>query len=181
MISYGTASDSNEVLVGFSSTGYLQINLHGFSFTSTSSYAALFDGERHSVGFSWDNTNGDLAFYVDGELIDTGIGAAVGSAIDAGGILVFGQEQDSLGGGFAANQIFSGTLYDVRVWDEVRSADEIALNYQQKFDIGSLPSGLVANWQMDGFNGSGEVVDVVSANNLSIGHGRSWLCRQYTD
>ena len=37
-----------------------------------------------------------------------------------------------------------------------------SLNYQQKLDSGSLPSGLIANWQMDGFNGSNEVVDVVS-------------------
>ncbi|MGB7329725.1 MAG: DUF642 domain-containing protein, partial [Rubripirellula sp.] len=61
-------------------------------------------------------------------------------------------------------------FYDVRVWDEVRSEAEIGLNHQQKFDSGSLPTGLVANWQMDGFNGSNEVVDVVSGNNLSIGH-----------
>ena len=59
-------------------------------------------------------------------------------------------------------------------WDDVRSEAEIALNYQHKFDSGSLPSGLIANWQMDGFNGSNEAVDIVTAgtgseNNLTIG------------
>ena len=58
----------------------------------------------------------------------------------------------------------------MRIWSEVRSQAEVALNYQHKFDSGSLPSGLIANWQMDGFNGSNEVVDVVSGNNLAISH-----------
>ncbi|MCA9065467.1 MAG: DUF642 domain-containing protein, partial [Planctomycetaceae bacterium] len=86
------------------------------------------------------------------------------------GALVLGQDQDTVLGGFNTTQQFRGTLYDVRVWNKVRSAAEISLNYQQKFDSGSLPGGLIANWQMDGFNGSNEVVDVVSGNNLSIGH-----------
>ena len=33
-----------------------------------------------------------------------------------------------------------------------------------------MPSGLVANWQFDGFDSSGQVVDVVSGNNLSVRH-----------
>ena len=30
------------------------------------------------------------------------------------------------------------------------------------------PNGLIANWQMNGFDGSNQVVDVVSGNNLSV-------------
>ena len=97
------------------------------------------------------------------------------STIDpAGGSadLIFEQEEDG-NGNYNAASAFNGTFYDIRIWDEVRSEPEIALNHLQKLDL--TPSevaslGLVANWQFDGFNGSNEVVDVVSNNNLSIGH-----------
>ncbi|MGN6547112.1 MAG: cadherin domain-containing protein, partial [Aureliella sp.] len=58
-------------------------------------------------------------------------------------------------------------LHDVRIWNDVRSVEEISLNYQEK--LSTTPSGLIADWQMTGFNGSNQVVDTVSANNLSIG------------
>ncbi|MCA9108185.1 MAG: hypothetical protein KDA83_22460, partial [Planctomycetales bacterium] len=115
-------------------------------------------------------TNGAVQIFVDGASVETVTGVATGHTIDIGGTIVLGQDQDSVGGGFASDQVFSGALYDVRIWNDTRTSTEIAENYQQKFDSGSLPAGLIVNWQMDGFNGSNEVVDVVSGNNLSVGH-----------
>lgn len=136
-------------------------------------YSQLADGQRHSLAVSWESTNGDYAIHVDGELVEFGTsladGATVGGTTGAGEI-VLGQEQDGILDDFVANQSFSGTIYDVRIWDETRSETEIALDHQQLFNSNSLPGGLIANWQFDGFNGSGEVVDVVSGNNLSVGH-----------
>ncbi len=68
---------------------------------------------------------------------------------------------------------FHGTYYDFRIWDEIRSEEEIALNYQHKLDLTPVQAeaiGLVANWKMDGFDGSGEVIDGINGNNLSVGH-----------
>ena len=173
LISYATSTDSNEILLNFQPDGRFGVAVAGSVFFTTDSYAHLFDGDVHTVSLSWDNTNGDVAIYVDGELVHTETNIGTGQTIDGGaanGTIVFGNEQDSLGGAFATNEVFAGTLYDVRIWNEVRSEAEIALNYQHKFDSGSLPSGLIANWQMDGFNGSSQVEDVVSTNHLSIGH-----------
>ena len=86
------------------------------------------------------------------------------------GRFVFGQDQDGLDTGFQNNQRLDGTIYDVRIWDGVRSATEIAENYQQKLDPNDLPNGLIANWQFDGFDNNGQVVEVVSGNNLSVQH-----------
>lgn len=147
--------------------GSTNIATDGIDFTS------LNDGQIHSLAFSWDNTNGQWAVYVDGEYVDSGTGEAVGAVIPGGGTLLFGQEQDSVGGGFQTIEQSQGTLYDVRIWDDVRSEAEIALNYQQKLDVTPVEAaviGLVANWQMDGFDGLNQVVDIVSGNNLSIGH-----------
>ncbi|MEM7468629.1 MAG: LamG-like jellyroll fold domain-containing protein, partial [Pseudomonadota bacterium] len=140
--------------------------------------AALVDGEIHSLAVSWDSTHGDWAVYIDGNLIESGTGFNQGVALDTtNGQFVFGQEQDGLNTGYDADQYFSGTYYDVRIWDNVRSEAEIALNYQSKLDLTTAEAasiGLVANWQMDGFNGSNQIVDIVSEsgtpNRLSIAH-----------
>ncbi|MEM7462669.1 MAG: LamG-like jellyroll fold domain-containing protein, partial [Pseudomonadota bacterium] len=84
--------------------------------------AALVDGEMHSLAVTWDSTHGDYAVYIDGELIESGTGLNTGSALDTtNGRFVFGQEQDDVNAGYDSTQYFSGTFYDVRVWDEVRS------------------------------------------------------------
>ena len=171
----GVAGSGNDLWTGIwrsdATTYQLGLGVNG-SYVYASGYDAsqLFDGQMHSVGISWDNGSGSYAFFVDGVMVASDNGFQAGNIIPTGGELVFGMEQDSVGGGFQSHQVFQGTLYDVRIWNEVRSEADVSLNYQSKFDSGSLPSGLVANWQMDGFNGSNEVVDVVSGNNLSIGH-----------
>ena len=155
--------------------GRLRFVINGNVIDSTVyDYRSLADGEIHQLSASWDNTNGDWVVYVDGQLVDQGTEAAtMNETVRTGGTLLFSQEQDSVGGGFDDTSFFSGSLFDIRIWDEVRSEAEIALNYQNKFDSSNIPSGLVANWQME-FNGSNEVVDIVSEsgtpNRLSIGH-----------
>ena len=172
-VSYASASQSNEFNLYVNSGGNLAFHVNGSFVATAITETAFNDGEIHSLAFSWDNTAGAWSLYLDGNLVDSGTGHAVGATLDAGGTLLFGQEQDSLGGGFESEETFHGTLYDVRVWNEVRSEAEISLNHQHKLDITPAEAtalGLVANWQMDGFNGSNEVVDVVSGNNLSVGH-----------
>ncbi|HBE69261.1 MAG TPA: hypothetical protein DDW52_14020, partial [Planctomycetaceae bacterium] len=165
------ASDADDALrLQLQNNGKIRLTVNGSWMQTTDDFSYLRDGQRHSIGVSWDNTNGSVSFYVDGEFKETLSGLAAGESIRTGGTFVIGNEQDSIEGGFNTDAVLEGTVYDVRVWNDVRSDAEISLHYQQKFDSGSLPDGLVANWQMDGFNGSNQVVDVVSGNNLSIGH-----------
>ncbi|MEL7497637.1 MAG: LamG-like jellyroll fold domain-containing protein [Planctomycetota bacterium] len=171
LLTYATATTDKEISMLVHSSGQLRIWIADTTIQSSAiDYRSLSDGQLHSLALTWDNANGDWAIYVDGELTDSGTGISAGQTIDGGGALVFGQDQDSLLGGFSPAQRFEGTLYDVRTWNEVRSEAEIALNHQQKIDSSNLPVGLIANWQMDGFDGSNEVVDVVSGNNLGVGH-----------
>ena len=179
------ADDGQQIIFSYSTTTYndglqLQqannhlrfvINDSIIDFTAID-YSTLLDGQIRDIAVSWDNTNGDVAVYIDGELIETATGFATGEVIDtdASSSITFGMDTDVPSGSYQSFQTFRGTHYDVRLWNEVRSEAEISLNYRQKFDSGSLPTGLIANWQMDGFNGSNQVVDVVSGNNLSIGH-----------
>ena len=48
-----------------------------------------------------------------------------GHWIRGGGLLLLGQEQDSLGGSFNARQSFIGELTGVNVWGHVLRGDEI--------------------------------------------------------
>ena len=93
----------------------------------------LLDGGLHSLAVTWDSATGNWSIYVDGQLEDSGSGHQVGHTIPDGGTLLFGQEQGSIGGGFTVNDVFSGTLYDVRFFDDVRTADEIEDSYRVKF------------------------------------------------
>jgi hypothetical protein len=136
--------------------------------------AALVDGAVHTLSVTWDSTAGNWSVYIDGAHIESGTGLNVGTPLDTtNGQFVFGQEQDGQNSGYDPTQYFSGTFYDVRIWNDVRTAGEIAQYYQQQLDVTPAEAaavGLVANWQMDGLNGSNQVVELVSGNNLSIAH-----------
>jgi hypothetical protein len=53
----------------------------------------------------------------------------VTTTIASGGTLVFGQEQDSVGGGFDAAQAFSGNMGIVRFYSSVLTDAEVAQNF----------------------------------------------------
>ena len=190
LVQYGdsTADAGFFALIDGAGTLFIGINENPTSFSAHNYSDLLLDGEQHHFAVSWDNTSGAISIYVDGQLIESQNGFATGIALPGStgdGTLQFGQNYDSVNDTYNSAGGFNGTLYDARFWSDVRSEAEIGLNYQQKFDSGSLPSGLIANWQME-FNGSSEVVDIVTAgtaseNNLSIGNatGTHWLHSQH--
>ena len=49
----------------------------------------------------------------------------IGHVIRGNGVLVLGQEQDSVGGSFDANQNFIGEMTGVNIWDHVIRDQEI--------------------------------------------------------
>ncbi|QDT04437.1 Pentaxin family protein [Rubripirellula lacrimiformis] len=172
IIDYQEGGIETEFGVAINPDGSLHIAINnGAPNLTAGTYTELLDGQQHHIAVSWDNTNGDVHFYIDGQFAESLTGVETSHQLHNASTtqLLLGQDADDGGDVYSAN-VFSGTLHDVRVWNDVRSASEIELNYQAKFDSGNLPSNLVANWQMDGFNGSSEVVDVVSGNNLSVGH-----------
>ncbi len=173
LVSYAAPTNDNEFAFVFAGTdAYLYIANNDILLNSID-YTSLRDGTLQHLAVTWDNTNGDWAVYSNGVLIEQGTGHEVGNTIEGGGELVFGNEQDALGGSFQSNQAFKGTYYDIRIWNDVRTAGELAQYHQQQLDLTpaeAAAAGLVANWQMDGFDGSSQVVDIVSGNNLSIAH-----------
>jgi hypothetical protein len=82
------------------------------------------DGAWHHIAVTWSNSGGQLVLYKDGVPAHVGI-AANGATLGANGSVVFGQDQDSVGGGFSGGQAFLGVLDEVIVFDRVLSEWEI--------------------------------------------------------
>eukprot|EP00062_Callorhinchus_milii_P023379 gi/632982157/ref/XP_007907983.1/ PREDICTED: neuronal pentraxin receptor [Callorhinchus milii] len=83
------------------------------------------DGRWHHVCVTWTTRDGTWEAYQDGTRWGTGDNLAPWHAIKPGGILIFGQEQDTLGGRFDATQAFVGELAQFNVWDRVLTSAEI--------------------------------------------------------
>jgi len=84
----------------------------------------LFDGNAHSVAFTWDSSTGAVEFFVDG--VSVGTSNSVSGALSSGGTFVLGQDQDTEGGGFNSGEIFQGEIYEANLWSDIRTSEEIA-------------------------------------------------------
>ncbi len=136
------------------------------------SFPNLFDGERHSISITLDTAGGtdSLRLYIDGDLANTASLPLSSSTIIGDLSWVIGQQQSAELVFDPANAL-SGTLHDVRVWDHVRTHDEINDNRLARFDNDDLPIGLHINWQMESLNGDNTVINhsgLTGANALPV-------------
>lgn len=79
----------------------------------------VLDKHWHHVCITWTNIEGKLNFYIDGALKRAKTEFKKGAVIKGGGVVVIGQDQDSLGGSFHVLQSFAGLLSHVNVWNFV--------------------------------------------------------------
>lgn len=57
---------------------------------------------------------------------------------------MLGQDQDSIGGGFNANEALVGELTELNMWDSVLSESDVAAQYENC----SIPHGSVLAWPL---------------------------------
>ncbi|KAM9852112.1 C-reactive protein-like [Aulostomus maculatus] len=110
----------------------------------------------HTICSTWDSTSGLIQLWFDGKPLTRKF-VSSGSNITGNPIIVLGQEQDSHGGGFQADQSFVGSISDVHMWDYVLSPCEIQ-NYVNDLN---LTPGNVVNWRALDF----QIVDRVLLEN----------------
>ena len=152
------------------SGGDLRIAINNNVLTSTAmDYELLRDGQDHTLSFTWQN-DGTWSVFVDGALVDNdvlhGSLLAAGQTVMTGGTLIIGHEQDSEEGGFTLPQRLSATIYDARLFDDVRAAGEITSNYRATLPYNE--PNLVANWTFDDLSIDGVITESVNANNLAV-------------
>ncbi|XP_065115655.1 neuronal pentraxin receptor b [Paramisgurnus dabryanus] len=87
---------------------------------------SLPQGIWQHICVSWTLRDGVWKAYQGGKLRGRGEGLAAWHPIKSGGVLVLGQEQDTLGGRFDASQALVGELSLFNLWDRVLTPTEVA-------------------------------------------------------
>ncbi|XP_061893313.1 neuronal pentraxin receptor-like [Entelurus aequoreus] len=99
-------------------------------------------GSWQHICVTWSQKGGDWQAYQGGKLRGEGHGLAAGHDIRPGGVLILGQEQDSLGGGFDSTQALVGELSQMGLWDRVLSTGQVASLAR----CGMVTQGSVVPW-----------------------------------
>ncbi|KXJ84393.1 hypothetical protein RP20_CCG009862 [Aedes albopictus] len=87
------------------------------------------DGKWHFICLTWVSSTGLYEIFLDGELHTTGYGLSSGRSIEANGLFIIGQEQDSLGGDFSETESFVGKLAYLDLWGRALSGYEVRDHY----------------------------------------------------
>ncbi|EFL90016.1 choice-of-anchor C family protein [Ahrensia sp. R2A130] len=119
--------------------------------TVSTSEPIPYDGQWHHLTVNFNVSSGTVDIYFDGELVEGALPLDGLIAPANGGIIAFGVEQDSPGGGFASEQTFNGSLDDVAIWNELLSPTDI-LNIARGEAFAANPPVLTAQW--DGLSGT---------------------------
>lgn len=87
------------------------------------------DGQWHHVAVTWESAGGTWHSYKDGVEIKTSSQVSQafqqGEIISGGGVMILGQEQDELGGGFNTEENFVGDVSQLNIFDYALSANDI--------------------------------------------------------
>ncbi|NXN14795.1 CRP protein, partial [Indicator maculatus] len=113
LFSYATKAQANEVLLFKPKPSAYQFHIGGKSVTFTIPPGRA--GSEH-VCASWESATGIVRFWLDGRAWPRK-GLQKGYRVGAEASIVLGQEQDSFGGGFDAQQSFVGEISSVYMWD----------------------------------------------------------------
>ncbi|XP_048410854.1 neuronal pentraxin 1 like isoform X1 [Stegostoma tigrinum] len=105
------------------------------------------DGKWHHICVTWSTRDGVWEAYQDGLKRGNGENLAPWHPIKPGGIMVLGQEQDTLGGGFDATQAFVGEMSHFHMWDRVLTPGEVysLANCSSKTLVGNVIAWTEAN------------------------------------
>jgi len=125
-ISYASSSSDNEFLL----YDYRSLTIY-IGGSARAIGIALNDGVWHQVVVTWKSSGGSLKIYKDGDLKYSGVHRS-GYSLRDNGSFVIGQEQDSVGGGFASSQAFLGLIDEVAVYGQELSSVEIKNIYAQE-------------------------------------------------
>uniref|UniRef100_A0A3P9HHA4 Neuronal pentraxin receptor b n=1 Tax=Oryzias latipes TaxID=8090 RepID=A0A3P9HHA4_ORYLA len=109
--------------------------------------------EWQHICISWTLRDGVWKAYQGGKMKGRGEGLAAWHPIKPGGVLILGQEQDTLGGRFDASQALVGEISQFNLWDRVLKPAEVAA----LADCSSSVLGNIAPWtdhDVDVYGGS---------------------------
>ncbi|MBW1820386.1 MAG: prepilin-type N-terminal cleavage/methylation domain-containing protein [Deltaproteobacteria bacterium] len=127
LFSGSDGSQHNTMLIYLNNIGTTFItHLNGPQTGNFNIGSSLADGLWHHMVWTWQSSDGAEIIYLDGAaLTDSNGGTNTSNIILADGGVVIGQEQDSLGGGFAINQLFSGWVDEVMMFSQLLDSSDV--------------------------------------------------------
>lgn len=138
----GSENSDNEIWSGINPQYGVFFTHRSLSYEVTAFISVPLDKWMH-VCVTWSAINGLVHIYVDGSLEKSATGIGQGIPVAAGGVLVLGQDQDSIEGGFQATQAWKGDISEVQLWDDHLTADDIFDLFKCKFD----QDGNIISWK----------------------------------
>ncbi|WP_372895415.1 LamG-like jellyroll fold domain-containing protein [Stieleria sp.] len=176
-----TATNQQSILSGARGTSNAEANEFWLSLTPTSAQIAIQDSNRltwnwaptdaindgvyHHFALVRDRADNTAEFFIDGvsQGVQTFALPTDPLALVSGGLVV-GQDQDSVGGGFQANQAMFGSLAELAVWTRSLSAAEIEAARDGTIDAADADLGI---WlKLD--EGTGETAADSGPENLDV-------------
>ncbi|MFD0915013.1 LamG-like jellyroll fold domain-containing protein [Pseudahrensia aquimaris] len=169
--SYAVGGSTNEILLYGLSGGSRTIGfwISGVNVPTTIPVEDVVDGTLHRLSLTLDDVSNEVKLYVDGVERFSTVNASAASPVANGGVLVFGQDQDTVGGSFSPTQVLQGAIGDIRIFDEARTAQQIADNWANTLQDPVNEQGLVVNWQANAL--SGQFEDAKGGSNLLLAGG----------
>ena len=132
----------------------------------TASGADLRDGDWHHVAMTYEPGGSNAHLYLDGVLYAT---TTYGTVTPTSEPLMIGDFDDD--GSHPQN--FPGDIADVRIWDDIRTAQEISDN--RSTDLTGNEAGLVGHWKLDEGQGTTANDNSATANNGTLQNGAAFV------
>ncbi|XP_041068211.1 mucosal pentraxin-like [Carcharodon carcharias] len=149
LFSYATSNHDNELLIWQRSNGGLSLE---FGDAKVEFFLPKMNALLRHICVTCESAGGMATFWVNGERSIRKV-VKRGGIVHVGGVIILGQDQDSVGGGFDWSQSFVGEITDVNMWDHVLTASEIKAVSQGCH----CPGGNIIDWATIRYTASGKV------------------------
>ncbi|KAK9391192.1 C-reactive protein-like [Crotalus adamanteus] len=170
LFSYATMDDDNEFLLHTNKQNILSVFMKQGVVNFDTSKTAVSSTCKEHLCFTWDSETGLAALWWNGQPLPRKIIKNLN--VQGNASIILGQEQDSFGGQFDANQCFVGEIEDVYFWDRVLRPEEIC----RVWDNRGVPHPLI-NWRELDYQIHGNVL-VAPSNICACRRANAWTPTQ---
>ena len=136
ILSYASSEHNNDFLL-FAQADGKSFAIYIDGTPKTVSGVDIYDGAEHTLSVSWDSATGTTIVKVDGVEKGNFSNHATGHTLGENGVLMLGQEQDTVGGGLDSNQIFKGEYHGLSI---SKDGVEVA-----NYELDAIESGVVSD------------------------------------
>lgn len=145
-------------------TGTVAFTTYGYS-ANANSAASVADGQWHHVAAVYDSTTRQARIYIDGEASGAPVDWSAYPPAVTGGAAVMGRNT-------SGDNPFEGQVSEARIWNDARTAGEIADNYLDR--LSGAEDGLAGYWPLNE-EGGGSAANAVPGGTDATLQGDAWF------